>query len=277
MQQDNQKTLTSHAHDCRFSTTWLLGLCISVIVAALSIAFACHGWIYSSAVSDLVPSSEVIEFGAVSWGMQSREFTLTNMSGHDLRIERVVTSCDCAKVLIPDGLVRPNDGVTGTVRWDTRGKHGPSDSMFYVAYSAVEDGEHSRVSEKQRVALRLTGSVEPDFNYYPERLVFLAGNAQTGPNDIQSQKVVIVSSTRGQSTQRMLSVQTSHPAFTATLADDKGSAKITFEPSRWRGRGMQSFVKSAEVTITTNNEYSRTLRIPIAVKDDEHATASVNR
>lgn len=122
-----------------------------------------------------VPRS-AIDFGQVLSGEAVKAtFEIHNQGGAPLEISRIGTSCGCTTALLDQPVVGPGETARLQATFATTGRRGKQ---------AKEISFHTNDPLAERVALRLTGVVQPRVTSAPEIVFFKEGAENKWPVDL---------------------------------------------------------------------------------------------
>ena len=172
-------------------------------------------------------------------------FTLTNRHDFPVKIHEVITNCDCVETTCSTYRLAPGAQAVVATSWDTRTRHGRSQTEIIVKFSSAAGGPPAYHY------LTLEADVEADFNVDPLRLRF-----DSGTDD----RLDVAFSPARDPGFRISRAYSTHSAFQADLLDDQLRVSVHFDPSRWRGDG-----DSASLVVETNSKAEPTFRVPLVV------------
>jgi hypothetical protein len=207
----------------------------------------------------LTATPSVYEFGQVSAGVHSAEFSLENSAEVPVQIVSVSKSCDCTDVRVPAEILLPGDTVSLECEWDLTGYDGAVDSHVTAFVRVLDSDDPSAESDSSNVPeadlkemeLHLNADVVPTWRIVPDRLTFSA-------NETETQRVQVVPV--GAQSISVLSIVCAHEAFDVSADPSSNELVITCDPEKWLIDGW------IRVSVQTDCPISPTKRITLTVR-----------
>ncbi len=81
-----------------------------------------------------------VDFGKVKRGqIMAKPIRFRNAYGHNITMTRVTSDCDCTNIQIPTAVLVPDEEITFSVRFDSRGKLGPQQHAITIFTKEIQN------------------------------------------------------------------------------------------------------------------------------------------
>jgi hypothetical protein len=162
-----------------------------------------------------------MDLGSVEQGSKCvRTFDLVNQAKVDVRITKVVTSCDCVQGEMSTQVLAPGAHGSIDIAWEIGRKRGKILTQVLIGYVIGTD------KNEYLLPLQMRAAVDPDFDYTPDRVVF--------DREVAGMVTIVFTPKRFQP-MRLLDATCSHRAFSAVLRPDRNEVAVQYDPRRWSG------------------------------------------
>lgn len=220
------------------------------LFAGMCAVLACGGYRNVPTAANLSVDEFTRDLGEMRWS-ESKEtsFTLLNKSSSVISVESVHVGCTCTDWSLSKDKLNPNDSAELAVKFNSRQARGDVRTGVRVYYKTLQNNDYGHLY------LLLTASVNPDYEFDPEEVVFtMDGTAKqkVALRSMVGEKVRIVDA---KSSRDWLSV---HVLSGRDGRDD--AMEIAFVPDEWPHGDC-----FAEVNIETDNPRQARFRLPVRI------------
>jgi hypothetical protein len=233
----------------RTATVMSVGFALAAAISALRAVSL------RSEVRGLTALTPIVDLGEIESGGAGKlapiEFRLRNDLYSPIRILRVMEQCDCTTVEATTELIPPGNTTCVKVRWDTRGKNGPSDSKLVVEYQPSSFNDDVAKSEAiHHLTLKLRANVRATTEPSPDKIQLSTGKA-----------VRNVVKLKGKDSRTVVKeVRCDLSSMACSISDSNRSVVTEFVPS------ASDLPGTYYLTVMTSDSDSPSLTVPIELR-----------